>query len=86
MKKIFLISVIVFSSNSFAMTLTKDFVTTSLRYNTGKKYYETSFVLMAGVYKADEKFFKCLQTSLEKKKPAKVTFEPMGLKITACEI
>lgn len=85
MKIFFLTAAIVFSSNCFAMTLTKDLVTTGLRYNSEKKYYETSFVLMAGVYKADEQFFKCLQTSLEKKKPAKVTFEPMGLKITACE-
>ena len=71
--------------NAFSKPLVKDFEVTGLKYNDQKKYYEVSFVLMAGVYKADEKFFKCLQKSLETKKTAKVTYEPMGLKITGCE-
>ena len=54
--------------------------------NSEKKYYETSLRLMAGVYKADEKFVNCLQKSLENKKTAKITYEAMGLKITNCEI
>lgn len=62
-----------------------DFVTTKLSYNTQKKYYETTFQMMAGIYKAEEKFFKCLQKSLHSKKEIKVSFEPMTLMITDCK-
>ncbi|MBC7714768.1 MAG: hypothetical protein H7177_15585 [Rhizobacter sp.] len=86
--KIFLILIlflVVFSSSAFSKTLTHDYQVTGLTFNAEKKYYEVTFVIEAGIYKADEKFFKCLQKSLEKKKLAKVTYEPMGLKITDCQ-
>ncbi len=85
MKKFIILVVACSSMNAYSMTLTKEFLTTSLKFNEEKKYYETTFVLMAGIYKANEKDFKCLQKSLETKLSARVTYEPMGLKVTKCE-
>lgn len=74
-----------FAAKAEAMTLTKDFVTTRLKYNDAKKVYDVDFLNQAGIYKADDKDFSCLQGSLKSKKPVKVTFDPMGLKITDCK-
>ncbi len=76
---------LLFSHYVYAKPITMDFVTTKLSYNAEKKYYETTFQMMAGIYKADEKFFKCLQKSLQTKKEIKVSYEPMGLMITDCK-
>lgn len=88
MKKIMLSMLVLYSFSVFAKKplITDHFVVTKMSYNEEKKYYETSFELMAGIYKADEKFVKCLQKSLEIKKPAKVSYEAMGLKIMSCDI
>lgn len=72
------------SFNSFAMTLTKDFVVTRLKYNDEKKVYDVDFINQAGIYIGNDTVFPCLQKSLKSNKAVKVTFEPMGLKITAC--
>lgn len=72
------------STSAMGMTLTKDFVVTRLKYNEAKKVYEVDFLNQAGVYKGDDKNFSCLQSSLKSNKPAHVTFDPMGLKITEC--
>lgn len=74
-----------FAANVEAMTLTKDFVATRLKYNEAKKVYDVDFLNQAGIYKAEDKDFPCLQGSLKSKKPVKVTFDPMGLKITGCK-
>ena len=67
-------------------TITEDFVVTKIRLNNEKKLYEISFTLAAGIYKSDKEFVECLQKSLATKKPAKVTYQAMGLKITKCNI
>ena len=86
MKKILAVLVLGLSLNATAAsTLTKNLVATKVKYNEAKKYYEVSFTLMAGIYKADEKFLKCFEGSIESKKPVAVTYEPMGLKVTNCK-
>ncbi len=88
MKKLIIGLMLCFSFSAFAKKplITDNFVVTKIILNEEKKYYETSLELMAGIYKADESFVKCLQKSLEKKKAAKITYEAMGLKITSCDI
>lgn len=86
MKKLFILALFSLSAMASTNTLTENFVVTKISLNHEKKYYEVSFVLMAGVYKADKEFVNCLQKSLESKKPAKVTYEAMGLKLTKCDI
>lgn len=65
--------------------LKKEFKVTKLIFDEQKKTYLVHFENQAGVYKADEKFFKCLSESLESKKAFKIEFRPMGLTIMACE-
>lgn len=72
------------AAHAQAMTLTKDFVTTRLKFNDAKKVYDVDFLNEAGIYKAEDKFFSCLQSSLKSKKPVKVTYDPIGLKLTDC--
>lgn len=85
MKSLLFSFIFLFSDLVFAKPITMDFVTTKLSYKAEKKYYETTFQMMAGVYKAEDKFFKCLQKSLQTKKEVKVSYEPMGLMITDCK-
>lgn len=84
MKTFILSFIVMFSTAVHAKPITMDFVATKLSYNSEKKYYEITFQMMAGIYKADEKFLKCLQKSLQNKKEVKVSYEPMGLIITDC--
>lgn len=86
MKKIIVLISLLFSFTAFSGVIKKSFTVTKLRYNSDKKYYDVDFLNQAGIYKADEKWFKCLQQSLEKKLAAKVEFNPMGLKISNCEM
>lgn len=89
MKKIILLSLFLLSLSVNAAlenTITDNFIVTKVFLNKAKKHYEVSLTLMAGIYKADEKFVSCLQKSLESKKEAKITYEAMGLKITDCKI
>ena len=84
MKIIFILLLIIFTDKIYAKDLTDTLITLKLNYNSDKKYYEITFSQMAGVYKAEEKFVKCLQTSLDSHKSAKVTYQPMGLMISGC--
>lgn len=84
MKTTIVLSLIFLSLNSFGMTLTKDFVVTRLKYDEVKKIYDVDFINQAGIYKGGDDVFPCLQKSLKSNKAAKVTFDPMGLKITEC--
>jgi hypothetical protein len=85
MKFFLILSILLISNNLLAKDLTGKFITLQLKYNQEQKYYETSFSQKAGVYKADDKFFKCLQNSLESKKIVNVTYQAMGLKIIGCD-
>lgn len=76
------LALMTFSSEVHA--LTKNHLVTRLKYESEKKYYEVILLNQDGVFKSDDKFFKCLEKSLQEKKPAKISYEAMGLKITDC--
>ena len=81
----FIIILSIFYSNfAFSKPITMDFTVTKITYNEERKYYETKFIMMAGIYKAEEKYLKCLQSSLRNKKEVEVSYEPMGLIISDC--
>ena len=88
MKRIIIFIFMIFSFNASAKNpvLKEELVVTKIKHNDEKKYYEISLTLMAGVYKADEKLVGCLQKSLEKRMPAKISYEAMGLKILSCDL
>ena len=72
------------ASSALSAAMTKDFVVTKILLIKEQNIYEVDFKNQAGVYKADEKLVNCLQESLRKTRPVRVSFNPMGLKLLDC--
>lgn len=82
--KISTFALILFSTTSL-QAMTKEWTVTKLNLDDKTKLYLVDFKNQAGIYKAEEKLFSCLQWSLADKKAVKVEFEPMGLILKSCE-
>ena len=67
-----------------AITITSKHVVKGLIYDSEKKQYDVFLLNQDGIFVADDKFFKCMEKSLQNKKFAQISYDSKDLKITAC--
>lgn len=67
-----------------AITITSKHVVKGLIYDSEKKQYDVFLLNQDGIFVATDKFFKCMEKSIQNKKPAQISYDSKNLKITAC--
>lgn len=85
MKLLLLIILNTFSTNIWAMNLSKKLQVIEINYNEKNKNYDIFFEELAGIYHADKSHLSCLEKSIEKKIMVKVEFMAIGLKVVKCD-
>ena len=85
MKLLLLIILNTFSTNIWAMNLSKKLQVIEINYNEENKNYDIFFEELAGIYHADKSHLSCLEKSIEKRIMVKVEFKTTGLVVVKCD-
>ncbi len=87
MKTFFLLIItIVLSSSLLAQNLKEKLTVSSMNYNKKNSFYIITFLEKAAFYKSPIKWGKCLHSSIKNKKQVEISYDPIKMLITGCNL